>query len=92
MILEELEHALKRNANIYAELKGYGCRSIPTHWYVGDGFHLTRPQDNGDGGLEAMKEAFEESLLDILDIQFINSHATSTPAGDLAEVRAINNV
>lgn len=81
MILEELEHAKRRGAKVYAEISGYGESS--------DGFHLTRPQDNGEGGRVAMRKALKEAQLD--DVDLINCHATSTPAGDISEVRAIGD-
>jgi 3-oxoacyl-[acyl-carrier-protein] synthase II len=81
LVLEEFEHALKRNAKIYCELVGYGNTS--------DGFHLTRPQDDGDGAYRAMKAALNMAEVSADKVDMVNCHATSTPAGDLCEAKAI---
>jgi len=79
VVLEELEHALKRGARIYAELVGYGATS--------DGYDMVKP--SGEGAERCMKLA----LGDITDdVDYINAHATSTPAGDVGELSAIRNV
>lgn len=78
LIIEEYEHALKRNAKIYAEIKGYGCSS--------DATHVTKPST--DGAIRCMKKA----LQDIRDKVCINAHATSTHIGDQSELDAIYNV
>ena len=84
LILEELEHAKKRNAKIYAEVKGYGMS--------GDAFHITKPSEDGSGGYRAMKMALKESNLNSDDIDYVNAHGTSTPVGDLIELSAVEKL
>src|SRR5947208_7472233 len=84
VILEELEHARKRGAEIYAEIVGYGA--------TGDAYHLTAPAPDGEGAQRAMKRALNDAKLDVDDIQYINAHGTSTPANDLNETKAIKAV
>lgn len=84
VVLEEFEHAVKRGANIYAELLSYGQSS--------DAFHLTRPMDNGEGGLRAMRNALAAAGVTPSQIDHINAHATSTVAGDTSEATAISNL
>ena len=84
IVLEELEHAKKRNAKIYAEVKGYGMS--------GDAFHITKPSEDGNGGFRAMKMALKESNLNADDIDYVNAHGTSTPVGDLIELAAVEKL
>jgi 3-oxoacyl-[acyl-carrier-protein] synthase II len=84
LVLEELEHAKKRNAKIYAEVKGYGMS--------GDAFHITKPSEDGNGGYRAMKMALKESNLNADDIDYVNAHGTSTPVGDLIELAAVEKL
>jgi len=84
VILEELEHARKRGAKIYAEIVGYGA--------TGDAYHLTAPAPEGEGAQRAMKRALNDAKLAVSDIQYINAHGTSTPANDLNETKAIKAV
>jgi len=81
LILEDLEHALRRGAKIYAEIGGCGLSS--------DAFHLTAPHPEGAGARLAMKNAIEEAGIALTDVDHINTHGTSTPLGDAAEVKAI---
>lgn len=81
VILEELEHALKRGAKIYAEVVGYGCSS--------DAFHITSPAEDGSGAARAMTNAVNDAGISLNDITYINAHGTSTHANDLFETRAI---
>ncbi|MCC9088860.1 MULTISPECIES: beta-ketoacyl-ACP synthase II [Bacillus] len=84
IILEELEHALKRGATIYAEIVGYGS--------TGDAYHITAPAPNGEGGVRAMKEAIRDAGLTVEEIDYINAHGTSTPYNDKFETMAIKEV
>ena len=84
LVLEEYEHAKKRNANIYGEVKGYGMS--------GDAFHITKPSEDGNGGYRAMEMALKESLLNKDQIEYVNAHGTSTQVGDTVELSAVEKL
>jgi 3-oxoacyl-[acyl-carrier-protein] synthase II len=84
LVLENLDHALKRNANILAELAAYGATS--------DAFHITQPAQDGKGGAKAMNMALRKAGLTIKDIDYINAHGTSTAMNDKCETMAIKAV
>lgn len=81
VVLEELEHAKKRGAKIYAEVVGYGCTS--------DAYHITSPAEDGSGAAKAMEYALEDAKVSPEQITYINAHGTSTHHNDLFETRAI---
>ena len=81
LVLEDLEHALSRNAKIYAEFKGYGVS--------GDAHHITSPADDGDGAYRSMVMAIEDSNYAVDEFSYINAHGTSTPKGDEIELKAV---
>lgn len=84
VILEEYEHAKARGAKIYAELMGCGMSA--------DAYHITAPHPEGLGALNVMKNALQDAEMPLTDIDYINVHGTSTPLGDISEVKAIAGV
>ncbi len=84
LVLEELEHAKKRGAKIYAEIVGYGATC--------DAFHVTAPAENGEGGARAMQLALNDAKITADKIDYINAHGTSTPLNDKNETAAIKTV
>jgi len=84
LIVEEYEHALARGAKIYAELIGGGMSA--------DAYHITAPHPDGIGALNVMKHALEDAGIGPDEIDYINVHGTSTPLGDISEIKAIENI
>lgn len=84
VVLESLEHAMGRGAEIYAELIGFGMS--------GDAHHMTAPPESGSGAAQCMRLALEDAKLNPSDVDYINAHGTSTPVGDAAEVAAVRSV
>lgn len=84
LVLEDLEFAQARGATIYAELLGFGMSA--------DAFHMTSPPEDGNGAARAMRAALNDANVAPEEVHYINAHGTSTPAGDIAEVRAVKSV
>jgi len=84
IVLEEYEHARRRGATIFGELVGFGMSD--------DAFHMTAPPEDGAGAAMAMRNALNSAGMNPEDVHYINAHGTSTPAGDIAEARAVKSV
>ena len=84
LIVEEYEHAINRGANIYCEITGYGMSA--------DAYHYTLPKPTGDGAKRAMLDALRDAEMKPELIDYINAHGTSTQAGDLVEIKAIQDI
>ena len=84
LVLEELEHAKKRGSKIYAEVSGYGMSA--------DAYHMTLPSETGEGAQRSMSNAISDANLSVEDINYINAHGTSTPAGDIVEAKAVQSL
>jgi 3-oxoacyl-[acyl-carrier-protein] synthase II len=84
LILEELDHALKRGATIYAELIGFGCNA--------DAYHISAPSPNGIGAAKCMEIALKDARINYDEVDYINAHGTSTPLNDLSETMAMKTV
>jgi 3-oxoacyl-[acyl-carrier-protein] synthase II len=84
LILESLDFAQRRGANILAEIVGYGMS--------GDAYHITQPAENGDGGYRVSMAALKDAKISPDDVGYVNAHGTSTPIGDAIETTALKHV
>ncbi len=84
VFLEEREHAVRRGATIYAEMVGYGASA--------DAYHLTQPAPEGEGAQRAMRAALADGQVNVDEVDYINAHGTSTPVGDMLELKAVRQV
>ena len=84
LLLEEYEHALSRGAKIYAEIIGFGMSA--------DAHHITSPPEGGAGAALSMNNAIKDANINVSEINYVNAHGTSTPAGDIAETDAVKSV
>jgi 3-oxoacyl-[acyl-carrier-protein] synthase II len=84
LVLEALDSAVRRDAPILAEMVGYGMS--------GDAFHITSPAEDGDGAMRVMRNAIDDAGVSLSDVDYINSHGTSTPVGDVIESRAMERL
>ena len=84
LLLEEYDHAIARGAKIYAEIIGFGMSA--------DAHHITSPPNEGEGAALSMQNAISDAGIEASDIDYVNAHGTSTPAGDIAETKAIKSI
>ena len=84
LILEDLQHALKRGSNIHAEIIGFGCN--------GDAYHISAPSPNGVGAAKCMEISMKDAGINYDEVDYINAHGTSTPLNDISETKAMKNV